>query len=200
MIKHKRFKLPHDESVYTYIKIEDDRKDVPFLGMGDMHIGSPGCNLEFLREIVAWIKEHNAYWLYMGDGIECGLKSSPGASIWEQAMKPEEQIDTLLDMLDPIWEWCIGMLIGNHEFRVMKDTGLDPIQDILRAVNEKKKLKIPNCGWEAIGTIVRQSTKCTHATFGFYGAHSSTSNQRFLPASSRRSRSKLSLKLAVTSI
>ena len=64
----------------------------------------------------------------MGDLIDCGIKDSIGASVYENRLTPQEQIDMLVDLLRPIADRIDGYVQGNHEYRTTVLSGLDPLR------------------------------------------------------------------------
>jgi hypothetical protein len=63
--------------------------------------------------------------LLMGDLIDCGTKSSIGASGYEQTLNPNQQLNTIVELFYPLREQIDGVLQGNHEYRIMKESGID---------------------------------------------------------------------------
>lgn len=151
---------------YTVARVKTDKKKIPLVGLGDSHLGAPTCDKQKFTETIDWIKEHGALWVGMGDLIECATKSSVGAGVYEQIQSPQEQIDTLIPMLEPIKKQCLGMIKGNHEERAYKTTGLDPMTIICHA------LDIPYFGWEFYGIITG-----AQIAYSIYAVHSYTGNK-----------------------
>lgn len=88
------------------------------------HIGATQCDLKFIEEAIKEIKnDPAARWFYMGDGGECVTKLSKG-NIFEQTLSPQQQLDYLVELLEPIREKGIGGVRGNHGNRIDKETGL----------------------------------------------------------------------------
>jgi len=75
----------------------------------------------------------------MGDLIDCGLKSSVGASMYQQDINPQKQMDEMIELLRPLAEagLIIGLHKGNHEARVEKDTGIDISKVMCNILNIK---------------------------------------------------------------
>lgn len=108
----------------NYICFKVDEPKVTLYPLVCMHIGSPQCDIKFLREHIARVrKDPTARWVYMGDGGECVTKTSKG-DIWEQLLSPQAQMEFLIDLLEPIADKALFGIRGNHGHRVYKETGL----------------------------------------------------------------------------
>jgi hypothetical protein len=141
---------------------------VPLLGIGDLHAGSKGYDNNKITEIINWIKANKAWWIGVGDLIECAIKSSPGASQQDQVLPNQEQYDHVLDLLDPIKDRCLGLIKGNHEERSFKTVGLDPMMMMAR------DLEVHYLGWEFFGVLM-VTTK--PVGWSIYACHTSTANK-----------------------
>lgn len=90
-----------------------------------MHVGATQCDMKFVKEHLARIKEDPAArWVYMGDGGECVTRLSTG-DVFGQLLSPGQQQDLLTDLLSPIAKKGLFGVLGNHGARVYKATGLD---------------------------------------------------------------------------
>ncbi len=152
---------------YCSVWVHDNRTKIPFVGIGDLHYGSRTFNRQVLNKVLQWVKTNDAYWIGMGDYIELATKSSPGAGVFEQAVDADHQLADVVEMFEPIAGTCLGLLRGNHEHRLSRLTGLDPITIMAR------ELGVPALGWEGFGGIVREKA----CTYTFYSVHSYTGNK-----------------------
>jgi len=89
------------------------------VGLGDVHFGNPGCNVDYFMRTVKWIYDHpNTYWIGMGDYCECIEKQDKRFN-WDHVNKdfftPQQQFRWMEEQLKPIASQCIGLLDGNHE-------------------------------------------------------------------------------------
>ncbi len=109
----------------TSVRCEVDARKLWMVPLGDIHLGHPTCDVKKFLETVDFIKKNNYKVILMGDLIECANKGSVGAGWVEQTMSPQEQLDTIAEILKPIKENIIVNLVGNHEIRAWKDTGVD---------------------------------------------------------------------------
>ena len=88
------------------------------------HIGAAQCDLKWIHQLIDEIDDDpGARWYYLGDGGECVTKLSKG-NLWEQTLTPQEQLDMLVDLLEPIKDKGIGGVRGNHGNRIYKETGI----------------------------------------------------------------------------
>ena len=104
---------------------------------GDLHYGHKGCEIERMTAMRDYCIERNIYVLGMGDFCEAGLKSSIGDSMYSQDFNPQEQLDYMITFFEPLAKkkLLLGMLSGNHEGRILKDTGIDITKIICRTLN-----------------------------------------------------------------
>jgi predicted phosphodiesterase len=107
------------------VRCEVDEKKLWFVPLGDVHLGHPTCDVQKFVDTVKFIKDSGYKVVLMGDLLECANKSSVGAGWVEQTKSPQEQLDAIADILNPIKEQIIVLLTGNHELRAWKDTGVD---------------------------------------------------------------------------
>jgi predicted phosphodiesterase len=105
--------------------------------IGDTHIGYPTSNIEKVQAMLDYALENHIYIILMGDWIEAGLKDSIGDSVYRQKLNPQEQMEKVLEMLEPVVKkgLVLGMHEGNHEQRVSKNTGIDITKVMARMLN-----------------------------------------------------------------
>jgi len=84
------------------------------------------CDEKFLDNELKWIKSQQDYKIIlMGDIIDASLKTSPGSSVYDTNMNVEEQYEHCLKKFAPFKDNIIGLIQGNHEERITRETGLD---------------------------------------------------------------------------
>lgn len=93
---------------------------------GDWHIGSGDCDIEKLKAHIRWLNETDCRIILMGDLLEFATSTSVGSGWAMQTQNPQEQIDAIYLLLEPLKNKILLMLTGNHEERARKSTGLDP--------------------------------------------------------------------------
>lgn len=104
--------------------------ELPLIAIGDVHIGHQSHDEDTFQRVINKVAELEAPWICMGDLIENGSKLSIGDSWSTQTLTPQAQIDCAIEKLKPISKYCIGAVMGNHEFRTGRLMGIDPMQVI----------------------------------------------------------------------
>lgn len=95
--------------------------DVWFTAIGDVHWGNRECEEEHFKRAVNEIGEREAWWIGLGDYVECALTAfTPPGAVWDQTMEPTDQFFQFKELLQPIKQRCVGLIIGNHEERLRK--------------------------------------------------------------------------------
>ena len=103
-----------------------DSSEIQIIPLADMHIGSPQCDEELIKEVTSYIaKTPNCYTILNGDIVDNNIRSSVG-SVFEETMSPQSQVVTATYYLRDIAKQkkIINMTVGNHELRNEKETGL----------------------------------------------------------------------------
>ena len=101
---------------------------IQLISLGDAHFGHENCDIKKFEETLDWIyKTKNAYVIGMGDLLDVSIRSSPGASVYEQKMNVQGQLEKMVKYLKPIADEgrLLGLLDGNHEARIYKETSLN---------------------------------------------------------------------------
>jgi len=105
-------------------------KPIEIVALGDIHLGSPECDIEMLKSVVAKIKKRKCKVLLMGDLIDMGLRESPGSSVYSQTISPGDQVKEIVKILSPIKHQILSSVMGNHCYRVSKSCGIDISEQI----------------------------------------------------------------------
>lgn len=107
------------------VKLSEDIKELHIIPISDIHIGDKQANLKLLKQVLDRIKEDKAtYTILNGDLCNCALKNSK-SDVYEDDISPMEQLNTLLDLLEPIKDKILVISSGNHEDRITKETNID---------------------------------------------------------------------------
>jgi len=108
---------------------------------GDVHYGSSYCDVRRATAMLDYCLKNNVYVFCMGDVIEAATRYSVGSGVYEQ-LSPNKQIEWVIETLGPLAKKGLiaGFLSGNHEDRIMKETGVDIAHIITR------ELKVPYLG------------------------------------------------------
>lgn len=103
-----------------------DKSLVYILPIGDIHLGSENCNLEYLdywKDTTKRIKNPIRIYL-MGDLVEAATKKLANSS-FRQQMPLDDQIDLIIEFFKPFKDDIVFSCMGNHEIRLSKDYDLD---------------------------------------------------------------------------
>ena len=104
--------------------------EVKITPLGDVHLGAPGCQFDqFKSAVQAIADEPNSYAIMMGDLLDMGLKNSVGDP-YHAVMSPGDQKREMVRALMPIQSKILAWVSGNHERRLLRDTGICPTYDI----------------------------------------------------------------------
>jgi len=133
------------------------------------HVGAPQSDAKFIQKHLARIvADPNARWVYMGDGGECVVEGSKG-NIYEQILNPQQQVDLIVHLLEPIKAKGLFGIRGNHGNRVYRATGLSFDKTVCL------RLGIPYMGVNTFANIV--VNKSSYDTYWHHGIDSGVSIQ-----------------------
>jgi predicted phosphodiesterase len=98
--------------------------------IADVHWGAAEC---MEREFHAYLRkiqeDESAAVLLAGDLINNGIKSSV-TSVYEEKYTPHQQKKDMIELLEPIKHKIVAGVRGNHEYRCVKETSTDIMDDI----------------------------------------------------------------------
>lgn len=95
--------------------------------LGDWHIGDPLCDLTSIAESLDVLRnEKTAYCVLGGDLCDMALKNSVG-DVYGARLSPMEQVDLVVNLLEPVKDKVLCMVRGNHEKRVPRECNIDPL-------------------------------------------------------------------------
>lgn len=108
------------------IKVElDIDKPIEIHLFADEHIGDIHSNYSDIRKRVSEVESNpNAYAILNGDLINNATMNSP-SDTYAEAYSPMEQVKICVDLFKPIADKILCVTSGNHEWRTMKETGID---------------------------------------------------------------------------
>lgn len=107
-----------------------DDAHVNIYPLGDVHIGSKECDLNLLKEWVEMVKaDPFGYVVLIGDIMNMGLRNSK-SNVYEETLSPMEQKEMCYEVLKPIKDRIIAGCSGNHEYRAVKEVGMNPLYDV----------------------------------------------------------------------
>lgn len=104
-----------------------DINELIIFPIGDLHIGSPHYDPKTLHKQLREIEKagHKARIIIMGDLAETALKDSVGAGVYEQQETAQQQMMTAKTIFYEYKDIIDGIVTGNHEERIYKNTGFD---------------------------------------------------------------------------
>lgn len=112
-----------------YVEADNNKElsEIILFPIGDLHIGSPHFDKRELTKQLKDIDEHKnkARIIIMGDLAETALKDSVGAGVYEQQETAQQQMMTAKSILFPYRDMIDGIVTGNHEERIYKNSGFD---------------------------------------------------------------------------
>lgn len=98
--------------------------------LGDVHIGSKEFDLELFKQWIDMVKnDPNGAVVIIGDMMNMGLRNSK-SNVYEENLSPMEQKELCYELLLPIADKIIGGCSGNHEYRAVKEVGMNPLYDV----------------------------------------------------------------------
>ena len=137
-MKGQRFKQKMEDKMIKKNEYAlSSNETINIVPIGDFHIGSSQFNYEFFDYMLKQVKKLKNRRIYlMGDLLESASKNV-GNSAFSTHMTLEEQKEYLLDRIEPFKEDIIGICIGNHEARLIKEYDFNIIADIARELGCK---------------------------------------------------------------
>ena len=112
------------EPIYYAWNLSPKFKELYILPFSDLHKGNPLCSEKhFLRDL-SLLEKPNYYAVFNGDMIEAIIRSSVG-DIYTQKNTPQAQAEWVTKKLKPYKKKILGMTMGNHEYRIYRDTSID---------------------------------------------------------------------------
>ena len=113
--------------------IEHKFNDAPFINIypvGDVHIGSKECDVSLFKEWIEMVRQDPfGYSVIIGDMMNMGLKNSK-SNVYEETLSPMEQKELCYELLNPIADKILAGCSGNHEYRAVREVGMNPLYDV----------------------------------------------------------------------
>ena len=117
--------LIQGELIYYAHTLSPRFKELLLIPTSDVHYGNPLHSASHFRRHLKLISDTpNAVTIFNGDIIEAVTKQSKG-DIYKQSKTPQDQADDILEMVYPIRRKILGWTMGNHEYRIYSETGID---------------------------------------------------------------------------
>lgn len=116
-----------------FILIKSDFTDLDYVNvypLGDVHIGSKEFDYNLFMEWRNMVEnDPNGAVVIIGDIMNMGLKNSK-SNVYEEKLSPMEQKEMCYELLKPIANKIIAGCSGNHEYRSVKEVGMNPLYDV----------------------------------------------------------------------
>lgn len=149
----------------------NDMEYLTLYPISDVHWGAKECMEKQFQAYLKQISEDpSAAVLIAGDLINNGIKSSV-TNVYEEKYTPHQQKKDMIELLDIVKDKIVAGVRGNHEYRQVKETSTDVMDDIF------SKLRLEGCYAEDAGFVkilVGQKTKNSKpAAYMIYLAHGS---------------------------
>lgn len=110
------------------VSLPSDIKQAEIYIGSDWHIGDSFCDLDLIKSRIEYVREHdNCFMILNGDLMNNATKTSVSDSYAER-IKPMDQLNLAVELLEPIKNKIIAITSGNHEDRTYIKEGIDLMQ------------------------------------------------------------------------
>lgn len=141
--------------------------------IGDVHIGSKEFDEDLFRDLTKRIADDpNAAVVIIGDMLNMGLRNSK-SNVYEETLSPMEQKELCYELLKPIADKIIGGCSGNHEYRAVKEVGMNPLYDVFCRLRIEDRYRENACFIKL--TVGKQGKNPN--TYGVVLTHGSSKNK-----------------------
>ena len=107
-----------------------DKLKLNIYPLGDVHIGSKEFDLELFKKWIEMVaNDPDGVVVIVGDMMNMGLKNSK-TNVYEEVLSPLQQKELCYELLNPIADKIIAGCSGNHEYRAVRDVGMNPLYDV----------------------------------------------------------------------
>lgn len=121
-------------------KLAPDVECVYIIPLSDMQIGNPGFDEALFLGYRDWIMERpNAYTVLPGDIFEAPVVGNRASDFFEMALTPRGARKKAEKLLKPLADSgkILGAVAGNHDLRIYKSGGNEPIEMLLEKLGLK---------------------------------------------------------------
>ena len=141
--------------------------------LGDVHIGSKEFYLELFKEWIEMVKnDPNGAVVIIGDMMNMGLRNSK-SNVYEETLSPMDQKELCYQLLRPIADKIIAGCSGNHEYRAVKEVGMNPLYDVFCRLRIEDRYRENACFIKL--TVGKQGKNPN--TYGVVLTHGSSKNK-----------------------
>jgi predicted phosphodiesterase len=133
------------QSVYRDIKADK----VIVYPLGDIHIGDKSCDMERFNKYMEHAMQDDEIprlVIGMGDIMNVATRKS-ASSPHEQNLTLDDQLDLAYEKFSPLGDRLLGIVIGNHEDRLIDEAGFSPTRHLCNRLN------VPYLGYSAVVAI-----------------------------------------------
>ena len=103
------------------------REAITIIPLSDLHVGHPQARLKALETVIQRIKEDpQCYTVLIGDLAETATKESKGDTY--TTWYPQKEVEWLIEHFRPIKDKILGVVPGNHEWRIWRQDGTDIVK------------------------------------------------------------------------
>lgn len=110
----------------------------PVVLFGCVHIGHKNADLKMAKRYVDFVKRSKGYAILLSDNFE-NVIPRKGHMMFDQVMRPQEQLDYGEELFYPIRKQIIGLVQGNHSNRTRHEAGLDMDYELAKHLGLKTK-------------------------------------------------------------
>ena len=149
-----------------------NHQDITVYPIADLHVGSPQFDIKKWDAFRSKLStEPNSRIVIVGDMMNNAVKSGK-SNVYEEAMRPSQQKQWLVEQLSPIADRILCGCSGNHEQRSSKEVDDNPLFDVFAKLNIEHLYRENGCfllmrygeGHEQAG-----KTRPCYATFVTHG-------------------------------
>jgi hypothetical protein len=114
-----------------------DHKSIYLCAIGDLHIGHKNFDESALNQTLEFIDKNRnrCRILLMGDLLECATKTSVGRGIYDESYPTQKQFEKIINIFKPYSDLIDGVVEGNHEERVIRDTSFEIMQEFCHRID-----------------------------------------------------------------
>ena len=118
--------------------LPSDHKSIEIVIFSDWHYSDPNSAHDLIKRDIDYVLSHdNAYCVWVGDLMNCALKSSISDVYGD--LSPMTELSALSQLLAPVVPKTIGVVDGNHEARHYKTNGVDMTRLLCRQLGLEDK-------------------------------------------------------------
>lgn len=105
-----------------------DHEFVEIMPIADIHLGDPSFDKKLWKSMCDWVHEKDyRYVVIAGDIFNAGIKDSK-SSVYDETMTLQQAMDTFKEFVSMLGkDNIIAAIRGNHDNRVVRSVGLDPV-------------------------------------------------------------------------